>query len=65
MAMLSDARLDELLAQDAPYGDLTTEALGIGDRPGRLVFAAWRELVIGCGEEAARLLERAGRRWRP
>lgn len=58
--MLSDARLDELLGQDAPHGDLTTEALGIGARPGRIAFAARGSMVLACVEEAARLLERAG-----
>ena len=36
--MLSDAELDRLLAEDVPYGDLTTLSLGIGARPGRMVF---------------------------
>lgn len=60
MPMLSDARLDELLSQDTPYGDLTTEALGIGDRRGRITFAARGDMVVCCSEEAARMLERAG-----
>lgn len=60
--MLPDARLDELLAQDAPHGDLTTEALGIGARMGGIRFAAREDMVVCCTEEAARLLERAGAR---
>ena len=58
--MLSDARLDELLLQDTPYGDLTTDALGIGPAPGRISFAARGDMIVCCSEEAARLLERAG-----
>ncbi|WP_448203475.1 ModD protein [Azospirillum sp. sgz302134] len=60
MPMLSDARLDELLAQDAPYGDLTTKVLGIGHQRGRISFAARGAMVLACTEEAARLLARAG-----
>ncbi|PWC31949.1 ModD protein [Azospirillum sp. TSO22-1] len=58
--MLSDARLDELLLQDAPHGDLTTEALGIGGLRGRIAFAARADMVVCCSEEAARMLERCG-----
>ncbi|HYH38817.1 MAG TPA: ModD protein [Azospirillum sp.] len=58
--MLSDARLDTLLLQDAPHGDLTTEALGIGALRGRIAFAARADMVLSCSEEAARMLERCG-----
>ncbi|MBI1206589.1 MAG: ModD protein [Azospirillum sp.] len=60
MSILRDAELDELLLQDAPCGDLTTESLGLGDRPGRVTFAARNDMVLCCSEEAARLLQRAG-----
>ena len=30
MIVLSAAEIERLLAEDAPYGDLTTDALGIG-----------------------------------
>ncbi len=60
--ILPDRLLDELLAQDAPYGDLTTSALGIDGRPGRIRFAARDAMTLCCAEEAARMLERAGAR---
>jgi molybdenum transport protein len=60
MTILSDAALDALLAEDAPFGDLTTEALGIGERPARITFAARTAMVLACVEEAERLLQRAG-----
>ncbi|WP_343038690.1 ModD protein [Skermanella pratensis] len=60
MLPIGDGVLDALLAQDAPAGDLTTHALGIGSRPGRIGFAARSDMVLCCAEEAARLLERAG-----
>jgi len=58
--VIPDATLDRLLAEDAPYGDLTTESLGIGARAGRIVYAAREPLVLAGAEEAARLLLRAG-----
>jgi molybdenum transport protein len=57
---IGDGALDALLAQDAPTGDLTTHALGIGRQPGRITFAARADMVLCCAEEAARMLERVG-----
>ena len=57
---LSDAEIDHLLAEDVPYGDLTTRSLGIGDEPGRMVFRARAAMVAAATEEAARLLQRVG-----
>jgi molybdenum transport protein len=59
---LPDSELDRFLEEDCPYGDLTTHLLGIGSRPGRIVFTTREETVICCVEEAARLLERCGAR---
>ncbi|GEO82938.1 ModD protein [Pararhodospirillum oryzae] len=57
---LSDAALATLLAEDVPHGDLTTEALGIGARPGAMTFSARGAMTL-CGiEEAARLITLAG-----
>jgi molybdenum transport protein len=58
--VITDARLDALLLEDAPYGDLTTEALGIGERPGSITFTVREPLVLAGVEEAARLLALAG-----
>jgi putative molybdenum utilization protein ModD len=57
---LSDAAVDALFAEDVPYGDLTTNALGIGGRRGRITMAARGEMVVCCVEEAERLLRRQG-----
>jgi molybdenum transport protein len=57
---IGDSALDALLAQDAPTGDLTTHALGIGRVAGRITFAARADMVLCCAEEAARMLERVG-----
>jgi molybdenum transport protein len=54
------AELERLLADDVPYGDLTTEAIGIGDAPGEISFAARDPMVVAEAESAAALLELAG-----
>lgn len=57
---LSDAALSCLLAEDVPFGDLTTESLGLRGRPGRLEFHARGAMTV-CGvEEAVRLFALAG-----
>lgn len=50
---LPDHDLEALLRDDAPCGDATTLALGIGRRPGRMVFRA-RQAMTLCGVEEAR-----------
>ncbi|PKU22841.1 ModD protein [Telmatospirillum siberiense] len=60
MLRLPDAFLDQLQAEDTPHGDLTTIALAIGERPGRMRFSARAPQVVCCVEEAVRLIERAG-----
>ena len=58
--VLSDHELSHLLAEDVPFGDLTTESLGIAERPGRIRFYA-RDPMTVCGvEEAVRLFELCG-----
>ncbi|NVO15178.1 MAG: ModD protein [Rhodoplanes sp.] len=59
-AALPDHVLDALLADDVPLGDLTTHALGIGDAPARMSFAAREPMVVALSEDAARLIGRAG-----
>lgn len=61
-SVLADHQLAALLADDAPCGDLTTDALRIGPEAARLSFAARQPMTV-CGvEEAARLFELAGAR---
>src|SRR3954469_18653239 len=57
---LADPALQLLLNEDVPYGDLTTEALGIGTAHGELTFLARRPMVACGTEEAARLFELSG-----
>jgi len=57
---LSDESLARLLAEDVPYGDLTTDHLRIVGKPAALTFEARANMTV-CGiEEAARLFELAG-----
>lgn len=60
--MISDSKLDALLTEDVPFGDLTTDVLGVGLLPGRITFAARGTMILCCVEEAERMLERAGAR---
>jgi molybdenum transport protein len=46
------AELEKHLAADVPYGDLTMQALGIGDSPGALTFAARDAMVVAEVEPA-------------
>lgn len=52
--------LEALLADDVPFGDLTTDALGIGQATGAMSFAARGSMVIAEVESAAELLRLAG-----
>lgn len=53
-------RLDALLAEDVPHGDLTTHLLGIGGTDARMQFQMRASAVV-CGiETAAALIVRAG-----
>ncbi|WP_049823475.1 ModD protein [Bradyrhizobium sp. WSM2254] len=56
----SRAELERLLEDDVPYGDLTTEALGIGGAVGVMQFAARAPMVLALAEDAAGIIELSG-----
>jgi molybdenum transport protein len=58
----SRAELEQLLADDVPYGDLTTDALGIGAADGLMEFKARDRMVLALAEDAAAIIELAGGR---
>ncbi|MEI6560420.1 MAG: ModD protein [Rhodospirillaceae bacterium] len=60
--MIGDGELWRLLVEDGPHGDLTTHLLGIGERAGRVRFAARTAMVVSATEEAARLFTLCGAR---
>ncbi len=62
MLALDDGALMALLREDVPYGDLTTTALDIADRPATLTARARGPQIAACTEEAGRLIELAGGR---
>lgn len=57
---ISDARLDDLIAEDVPYLDLTCEVLGIGNERGTIEYFTREDCVLCCSEEAARIADRLG-----
>jgi molybdenum transport protein len=56
----SRSELEKLVADDAPYGDLTTRALGIDRIPGRMDFCARDSMIVAEAESAAAILELVG-----
>ncbi len=57
---LPDRDIERFIEEDLPYGDLTTNLLGIGDCQGRIVFSTREETTLCCTEEAARVLQKTG-----
>lgn len=60
LAGLHDEDLRRCLQEDAPYGDLSTHALGLDDRPARILFEARGDMVVSGLSAAARLLTLCG-----
>ena len=59
MPDVTTRRLDELLHEDVPHGDLTTDALAIGDRPATMIFDAREAMTLsglGIAEGLLRLV---------
>lgn len=59
---LSNNDLLKILHEDCPWGDLTTETLGIGENQGLLTFTARKAMTVCGSEEAVTLFELAGAR---
>lgn len=57
---LSTARLEEMLREDVPFGDITTLGLGIAETPGQAVLCAAQTMTLCCAEEAETLFRLAG-----
>lgn len=57
---IPDSDIERFLAEDCPYGDLTTALLGIGAQPGRITYTARHETVACCTEEVVRLFQSLG-----
>ena len=55
---LSDARIDQFIAEDVPYFDLTSEVLGVGKQPGRMTFYTREDCVLAGSKTAARICQK-------
>ena len=51
LMLIPDTEIDRWLLEDVPFGDLTTHALGIGERLGCMKFQARETLVNRKAEE--------------
>lgn len=60
LSLASRADLERILAEDVPYGDLTTDSLAIAAMEGEMVFTVRGPMVLAEAESAAELLRLAG-----
>lgn len=60
MVYISDETLDRMIEEDTPYVDLTTWALDIGEKAGRIRYFTREEAVLCGTEEAARIFAKLG-----
>lgn len=60
MSRLSDSALLQILHDDCPYSDPTTEGLGIAEVAARATLTARQDMVVCAAEEAARMFELSG-----
>lgn len=60
MIRISDARVDELIAEDIPYIDLTCEVLGIADEPGEMKYFTREACVLAGVEVVERVMAHLG-----
>lgn len=60
MVTISDARIDQFIAEDIPYFDLTSHALGLGDAAGRMEYFTREDCVLAGTEVACRIAAKLG-----
>lgn len=60
MLRISDARIEEFIAEDVPYIDLTCEVLGIGDEPGEMDYFTREDCVLAGVDVARRMAGKLG-----
>lgn len=58
--MIPDEELMRILLDDCPFGDITTQGLGIGRVPARALLAARDDMTLAGVEEAARMFALCG-----
>ena len=57
---ISHARIEELIAEDVPYFDLTSEVLGVGSELGEMEYFTRESCVLAGGEVVAQMAEVLG-----
>ncbi|WP_123101443.1 ModD protein [Acidithiobacillus sulfuriphilus] len=57
---LSAAEIDALLQEDVPYGDLTTDLLGFGEKPGRILFRSRQPITVAGTLAVEQILDHLG-----
>lgn len=57
---LSAAEIGALLQEDLPYGDLTTDLLGFGERPARILFRSRQPITVAGTVVVAQILDHLG-----
>jgi molybdenum transport protein len=57
---LSAAEIDALLQEDVPYGDLTTDLLGFGEQPGRILFRSRQPITVAGTLAVVQILDHLG-----
>ena len=60
MLRIPDSRIDQFIAEDVPYIDLTSEVLGIGAKRGEMEFFTREACVLAGVPVARRIAEKCG-----
>ena len=60
MLRIPDSRIDQFIAEDVPYIDLTSEVLGIGAERGEVEFFTREACVLAGVSAARRIAEKCG-----
>jgi molybdenum transport protein len=51
---IPDSEIERFIEEDIPYGDLTTHLLGIGCKPGGIVYSTREETTVCCTKDSGR-----------
>jgi molybdenum transport protein len=58
MIYFTDKEIDELLAEDVPYFDITTSILRLENKPAKIQFATNENTVVCCTEEVLKIFSK-------
>ena len=59
MIYFTDREIDELIAEDIPYFDLTTSILKLENKPAKIQISTVDNTVVCCTEEVLKIFSRA------